>query len=247
MNQHLIIIPAYNEAASVAEVVTAAFKVYPAAQIVVIDDGSNDETAALAASAGAVVLQHPFNLGYGAALQTGYKYAAAKGYSFLAQMDADGQHEAAYLSKIFSELEDGYAEVVIGSRFLDLEMGGTYQAGSLRRIGMRLFAAIASLIICQRLTDPTSGFLGFNQKALTLLISDDFPCDYPDADVLVMLHRCGLRIKEIPVPMYVGARKKSLHHGVAPIYYVFKMLLSILMALLRRPPEIQPNDSEEAL
>ncbi len=228
----MVIIPAFNEAVTVDSVISEVLNAMPEVDIAVIDDGSDDDTATIARQAGAIVISHPFNLGYGCALQTGYKYAFARGYRLVAQMDADGQHDAGYLSELFSALE--HADIVIGSRFLNSGSGGTYRAGIFRRTGMIIFSSITSLLIGQSITDPTSGFIAMQSSAAPFLVSDDFPYDYPDADVLIMLHRQGLRICEAPTPMYSKSDKKSLHSGMKPAYYVFKMFLSILMTMLRK-------------
>ncbi len=128
--------------------------------------------------------------------------------------------------------------MAIGSRFLKGEgcRSGvpSYEAPLLRRLGMRLFGTIASLLIRQRVTDPTSGYQAMNRSVLEWVSSDRFPFDYPDADVIIMLHRAGFRIREVPVRMFCDSHKKSMHSGWKPVYYIFKMFLSILVTLLRK-------------
>jgi glycosyltransferase involved in cell wall biosynthesis len=234
----LAVIPAYNEEARIASVVRALREKDPSIDIVVIDDGSKDETRKNALMAGARVISHPFNLGYGAALQTGYKYALKKEYTELIQMDGDGQHDPSFMADLLAVIRKGESDVAIGSRFLKIEGVESglppYRAPLMRRWGMRLFGTIASVLIRQEVTDPTSGYQAMNRRALQWLSSEKFPCDYPDADVIIMLHRAGFRIREVPVRMYQNQQKKSMHSGWKPIYYVFKMFLSILVTLMRK-------------
>lgn len=230
----LVVIPAYNEEANIAKVVRATKNYFPNLDILVVDDGSGDNTVYIAKNCGAMVITHPFNMGYGVALQTGYKYAGRKKYDFVVQMDGDGQHDPKYIKELLREIEEGGADVVIGSRFIS---SVKYKAPLSRRIGMFLFSKLVSLIVGQSITDSTSGFQALNNKIIKFLSNDIYPCDYPDADVIIMLHRAGFRIKEIPLLMYRKQGSKSMHSGLKPIYYIFKMTLSIFVTLLRKIPE----------
>jgi glycosyltransferase involved in cell wall biosynthesis len=234
----LVLIPAYHEEMRIASVVRGVKERYPSMEVIVIDDGSNDDTRERALKAGARVISHPYNLGYGVALQTGYKYALKEGFDSLVQMDGDGQHDPASLQALLDTVQRGDADLAIGSRFLEtreaVEGRRPYRASLVRRCGMRLFGTIASLIIKQEVTDPTSGYQAMNRKVLEWVSSDKFPWDYPDADVIIMLHRAGFRILEVPVKMYENQEKRSMHSGWKPIYYVFKMFLSILVTLMRK-------------
>jgi glycosyltransferase involved in cell wall biosynthesis len=222
----VIIIPAYNEARSLPAVLRQVRAELPGLEVVVVDDGSRDETAALASAAGAYVLRHPFNLGYGAALQTGYRFALARGAACAVQMDADGQHLASEVPALLEAVRRGDCDLVIGSRFLELS---DYQMGALRTLGREIFCRVARWVGLD-LTDPTSGFQALNRRAMQLFLSDWFPADYPDVDVLVLAHRCGLRLREQPVRMAPEARASSLHSGWKPLYYCYKMLLSLWAA-----------------
>jgi len=229
-NNLAIIIPAYNEAGRIATTI-AGIRKFGNADIVVVDDGSNDDTASEARAAGARVIELPFNLGYGAALQTGFKYALDKGYEFAVQMDADGQHDPLSIEALISPVLKDEVDVVIGSRFLDK---GNYKAPFVRRMGMYFFGIITSVVTGRRITDPTSGFQALNKKVMEFYASDAYPADYPDADVIIMLHRQGFRFKEVPVIMH-NAAKRSMHGGILkPLYYIFKMMLSIFVTLLRK-------------
>ena len=233
-----VLIPAYHEELRIASVVRGVKDRYPYLEIVVIDDGSGDGTRGRALEAGARVISHPYNLGYGVALQTGYRYALKEGAGSLVQMDGDGQHDPASLQALLDAVQLGNADLAIGSRFLETPVPGEgrlpYRASLARRCGMRLFGTIASLIIKQKVTDPTSGYQAMNRRVLEWVSSGTFPWDYPDADVIIMLHRAGFRILEVPVKMYENQEKRSMHSGWKPIYYVFKMFLSILVTLMRK-------------
>lgn len=229
----IIIIPVFNEERKIGSVIMGARKALPGARILVVNDGSTDHTGEEARKAGAVVLTHPFNLGYGAALHTGYTYALMSDCDSVVQMDGDGQHDPRSIPALLEPVKRGGTDVSIGSRFLGKR---TYPVPPVRRIGMMIFARIAAFLTGQRVTDPTSGFQAMNRRALKLLASPNFPVDYPDADVLVMLHRAGLTFVEVPVTMHPGRKGKSMHAGIlGPLYYVFKMFLSLFVTLLRTP------------
>ena len=233
-----VLIPAYNEGTRIASVIKGVKERYPNVDVFVIDDGSKDGTRKEALEAGAQVISHPFNLGYGAALQTGYKYALEKSYAELIQMDGDGQHDPSFFDHLLGVIRKEGADIAIGSRFLktvgDESQGFAYRAPVFRKWGMDLFGTIASLVIKQKVSDPTSGYQAMNRNVLEWVSSDKFPIDYPDADVIIMLHRAGFCIREVPVRMYENPDGKSMHSGWKPIYYIFKMLLSILVTLLRK-------------
>lgn len=227
----LILIPAYNEEARIGAVVKSVREMYPEFDVVVVNDGSRDDTVVAAADAGAEVVSHPFNMGYGVAIQTGYKYALHQGYDFLVQMDGDGQHDPAFISQLLAPVTAGETDFVLGSRFLDI---ASYEPSLARRAGMAFFRSLVSWLIGQRITDSTSGFQAFNRQVIRFFTTEVFPCDYPDADMLITLHRAGFRLREVPVRMHASATGKSMHSGWKPLYYMFKMLLSIFVTLLRK-------------
>jgi glycosyltransferase involved in cell wall biosynthesis len=226
----LVVIPAYNEVASIAPVIADVRRTLPAFDVLVIDDGSADDTAAVARRAGARVLRLPVNSGYGVALQTGYKYAVRHGYGTVAQMDADGQHEARFFPELLALIESGSADIVIGSRFLDGD--GHYQPSLARKIGMGVFSSMASRIMKQHVSDPTSGYQVMRVDVARFFCTDVYPADYPDADILILLHRSGFRVSEVGVQMKMPTGT-SMHSGHRSLYYVYKMLLSILVTMLR--------------
>jgi glycosyltransferase involved in cell wall biosynthesis len=227
----LVIIPAFNEEKQIATVVHQVKREVPEALVLVVNDGSSDQTEARALASGAKVLSHPFNMGYGVTLQTGYKYALKYGFEYVLQMDGDGQHDPRYLPALLKEVKEGSADIIVGSRFLG---EGDYQAPRVRKIGIHLFRFIASRLCGQKITDPTSGYQALNRRAIKFCAQDCFPGDYPDADVLVMFHRAGLSIHEVPVQMHQNSHGHSMHSGLKPLYYTYKMFLSIALNLLRK-------------
>jgi glycosyltransferase involved in cell wall biosynthesis len=219
----VIVIPAFNEESRLPALLADVARTLPDYDVAVVDDGSRDRTAERAAAAGATVLRHPYNLGYGAAIQTGYKHALAAGAPYVVQMDADGQHLPAEVGAIADAVARGDADVALGSRFLE---ASGYEMGATKSLGRRLFRAIAQRAGVD-VTDPTSGFQALSRRALALYAGDWFPTDFPDVDVLIAARRAGLRIVEVPTRMAAGTRPSTLHSGWKPLYYVYKMLLSI--------------------
>jgi len=226
----ILIIPAFNEAKNLARVLTTVTSTGLDFESVVIDDGSLDDTGAVAARSGATVIRHPFNLGYGAALQTGYKYALDRHASLLVQMDADGQHDPREIPELIAPVLRQELDLVVGSRFIEPT---DYRMGLARRIGRELFSGLARLNGL-KVSDPTSGFQAMNRTTLRLYGRDFFPTDYPDVDVLLTAHRHGLRVGEHSVRMSPGVRSSRLHSGSRAVYYVYKMLLSTWTASTSR-------------
>ncbi len=226
----LIVIPAYNESGRIGGIVEAVKCVLPLACILVVNDCSLDDTGREAIGAGAIVVSHPINLGYGAALETGYLYALRYGYEFIVQMDGDGQHLPNEVPKILSPVINEEADMVIGSRYLSSE--NTYKTSFPRRIGQKFFGTIFSLITRYTVTDPTSGLQCLNRKVFELFTKGHFPHDFPDTDVLLIAHYAGFRVKEVPVVMKERSGGTSMHAGLKPLYYVIKMILSIGMVVL---------------
>ncbi len=224
----LIILPAYNESELIQSVIRK-IKESISIEVLVINDKSQDNTAKLAKEAGAIVINHPINMGYGVAIQTGYKYALQNDYQYLVQMDADGQHDPQYIKTLLDVVRKGDCDLAIGSRFLG---AGDYKMEPLRRLGQQLFGYIASKVLKEDVTDPTSGFQAMNRRVICFFSNDFFPCDYPDADVIIMAHYAGIRTKEVPVVMYRSVTGQSIHSGLKPVYYVFKMFLSIFTILI---------------
>jgi hypothetical protein len=227
----IVLIPAYKEEGRVGAVIKGVRQNSPDSDILVIDDGSPDGTAAEAHKAGAMVASLPFNMGYGVALQTGFKYARRHGYEYVVQIDGDGQHEPACIPELLAVVQQRGVDVVLGSRWLGL---GEYKGPLLRKFGKFFFAFLANTLTKLTVTDPTTGFQALSCQVVEFYCSNVYPIDYPDADVIIMLHRAGFQVQEIPVVMYLDHSGQSMHAGLLrPIYYGMKMMMSITMTLLR--------------
>lgn len=230
MTKTLIIVPCLNEEKNIGAVVKQVRKALPRAKTLVVDDGSQDQTAFLAKKAGAEVVSHPYNLGYGTALQTGYQYALENNFNYVAQLDGDGQHYPEFLPKLLQSVVSGKSDLALGSRFLGKY---SYKMQFLRRLGITIFSKIIQILAGQTITDPTSGFQAMNKKVVKFYASDIYPSDFPDADVLLMALKKGFKIKEFSVRMHPSDQSK-LHSGLKPVYYAFKMFLSIFMTIIRK-------------
>lgn len=227
----LVVIPAFNEAKNIVQVIRSVQKHAPGVEILVVNDGSRDATAYLAITAGAHVVSHPFNMGYGAACQTGFKFACRKGYDYVVQMDGDGQHEPACIPDLVKAVQGPDVDIVLGSRWLGLV---EYKGPLLRKFGKFFFAFLASVLTKHKVTDPTTGYQAMNRRVIQFYCSEVYPVDYPDANMIIMLDRSGFRVREIPVIMYLNDTGQSMHSGILkPIYYGMKMMMSITMTLLR--------------
>jgi glycosyltransferase involved in cell wall biosynthesis len=225
----LIIIPAFNEQGNVGRVISEIQSCHSSIDIVVINDGSTDATEEVAQSKGIPVITLPFNLGIGGAVQTGFKFAHRNGYDFAVQVDADGQHIPAEISKLLHYLKDGEFDVVIGSRYVQKN---DYQTPLLRRIGMLIFSLLNFLAIRQKVMDNTSGFRAYNKKAIEFL-SRIYPDDYPEVEAVVVLGRNGFRIKEIPVNMRARQTGNSSITVFKSLYYMIKVSLAIFVNVFR--------------
>jgi glycosyltransferase involved in cell wall biosynthesis len=228
----LVIVPAYNEEASVARVIDDIRAADPHFEIVVIDDGSNDRTATVAKAAGAHVVQLPYNLGIGGAVQTGLQYARDYGFDVAVQVDGDAQHDPTEISTILAPIIEGSADLVVGSRFLG---AGEYEPPFTRMLGIKLLARVVSLIVRQRVTDTTSGFRAANRRAITLF-AGDYPHDYPEVEATVLVFRHRLRLVEVPVHMRLRGAGASSITFRRSAYYMVKVLLALFVGLFRRYP-----------
>jgi glycosyltransferase involved in cell wall biosynthesis len=229
--KRLAVVPAYNEEASVGRVIDEIRAFDPGFDIVVVDDGSTDRTAGVAADRGVHVVRLPFNLGIGGAVQTGYRYAFERGYDLAVQVDGDGQHDPSELPKILEPVLAGSADLVVGSRFA--EAGGVYRSSTTRRIGIRIFARVVSAVVRQRVTDTTSGFRAVNRKGIALFAAD-YPHDYPEVEATVMSVKHKLRLQEVPVRMRERSGGRSSITALRSVYYMTKVLLAIFVGLFRR-------------
>ncbi|MBN1352377.1 glycosyltransferase family 2 protein [candidate division KSB1 bacterium] len=231
MKKILAIIPAYNEEMNIGKVISEIRNSIDDISIVVINDNSKDNTANVAREAGANVINLACNLGYGGAIQTGFKYAVAEGYDYGVLIDGDGQHDPRCIRDLLSVVQSGEADITIGSRFLgDLQ----YTVPLARRIGMAIFGKIASIVIRQKVSDPTSGYQAMNRRVMLSFANDNYPSDYPDADTIILLNFLGFKIKEVPVVMRNRIAGSSMHSKLKSLYYIYKMFLAIFIILLRR-------------
>jgi glycosyltransferase involved in cell wall biosynthesis len=228
----LVIIPAYNEEGSVGKVVEGVKTQVPLTDVLVVNDGSTDLTLEIGKSRGAIVLDLPFNLGIGGAMQAGYKYAYEKGYDVAIQVDADGQHDPKEIPKLLHALAEKKVDMVIGSRFLG---DSEFKSSMIRKVGISLFSRVISTIAGQRITDPTSGFRGANRKAIQLFASN-YPQDYPEPEAVVLLHQCRLKMGEVSVGMSKRYSGESSITKIRSVYYVVKVLLAIFVDCFKKPP-----------
>jgi len=226
----LIVIPAYNEEEHIADVLMEVMGINLPADILVVNDGSADRTSAISKQAGVMVLDLPFNIGYGGAIQTGFRFATEFGYELVVTLDGDGQHSPSSVNSLLETMEREKADVVIGSRFIE----GSYRMGVFRKTGVWLFSRIAFFYTGTKFSDPTSGFQLFNRKVFSYLSEgDNYPLDYPDVNIIIAIHKMRFKMVEAPVKMK-EKQGKSMHQGLRPVIYVIRMFLSIIVVLLRK-------------
>ena len=230
------VVPAWNEAEAIGRVVDDILAVDPAIDVVVVDDASDDDTAIVASSRGATVLSLPFNVGIGGAVQTGLRHALDAGCELAVRLDGDGQHDASEIPKILAPVEAGEADLVIGSRFVD--GSGSYRPPLARRLGIRVFAGLVSLLGGQRVTDTTSGFVALNRKGIALF-AVEYPHDYPEVEATLVALRSGLRVTQVQVEMRERTTGSSSITFVRSLYYIVKVMLALLVASLRRYPRLE--------
>ena len=226
----LVIIPAFNEEATVGSVIDGVRRCAPEADIVVVNDGSRDSTARIAEGRGVKVLSHIYNLGIGATMQTGFKYALNKGYDIAVQVDADGQHPPGQIRLLMEPLLEGKADLAIGSRFIG---EGGYRPSVARGAGIAFFSRLVSLILREKVTDTTSGFRAAGQRCIEFF-SSRYPDDYPEVESLVLLHKKGFSIMEVPVRMEERAGGRSSITPLRSVYYMIKVFLAILVDLIKK-------------
>jgi len=227
----LVIIPAFNEATSIVAVISAIKQEYPSFDLLVVNDGSADETGKLAERTKlAFVINLPYNMGIGASVQTGFKFAKKYNYQIALQFDGDGQHMIEEISKIIKPIIAGEADCVIGSRFI--QKAQTYQPSSFRLMGIYVLRLFSYIFVRQRIADQTSGFRAYNRKAIEFL-SAHYPVDFPEPELIILLGKNGFKMKEVFTQM------RERQGGVSSIptwkgpYYITKVLLSMMMAALR--------------
>jgi glycosyltransferase involved in cell wall biosynthesis len=235
----LAIVPALDEEGTVGQVIAEIKEHAPDFDVLVVDDGSTDATAALAQAAGAAVIRHPFNLGIGGAVQSGYRYALRHRYDVAVQVDGDGQHDPSFVPKLLEELHTtGTADMVCGSRFRE-EAG--YRVPRSRRAGMLIFSAMLSGIVGERITDPTSGFRMTNRRGIELF-ARDYPHDYPEVEAILMFHTHQMLLHEVPVRMRERGFGRSSITTQGSAYYMVRVLLAVLVGMFRRTPLPAPSE-----
>ena len=231
----LVIIPAFNEEGSIKRVIEGVRITLPQSTILVVNDGSMDFTSEIAKRKGAMVIDLPFNLGIGGAMQAGFRYAFEKGYDIAVQVDADGQHDAKEIPRLLHALAGRKADMVIGSRFLG---DSEFKSSMMRRVGISIFSHVISMIVGQKITDPTSGFRAVNRRVIQLFASD-YPQDYPEPEAMILLHQCRLKMAEVPVEMSERYAGESSITKIRSIYYMVKVLLAIFVDCFKKPPVLE--------
>ena len=230
------IVPAFNEAKSLPALAEAFRACAPAVDVCVVDDGSKDDTARVAASLGLSVLRLPVNLGIGGAVQAGYLWALERGYDVAVQVDGDGQHDPAYLAALVAPIEAGAADVVIGSRFL---AEGGFRSTFLRRAGIRYLSWFLRVRCGARVTDTTSGFRAAGRRAIELF-ARYYPSDYPEPEAIALAKRAGLRLAEVPVRMSERSHGQSSITAFRTLYYLVKVSLALVLL----PPRTQRAEGD---
>lgn len=231
----LILIPAYNEEKSIVKVLRNIKNKCGDVDVLVINDGSRDKTAERAEKAGATVVSHIYNMGYGVSLQTGYKYAVDHDYEFIIQMDADGQHDVCNIDAIYHELTQGKHpyDIVIGSRFLasDSQM----KVGIAKKVAIGFFNMAIQLVAHKKFTDPTSGLQGLSRRAFTAYsLYDNFDTNYPDANIITKMLLNGYWLKEVPAVMHSRTSGVSMHSGLRKnIEYMMTVTLNIVVVVMQ--------------
>jgi hypothetical protein len=219
------IVPAYNEEKSIVSVVAELRLALPAAEVIVVSDGSTDQTAELALGAGAVVVSLPVNLGIGGAVQAGYRYALRSGFRIAVQVDGDGQHDPGELSRILDPIMSNEVDLVIGSRWLGR---GDYVGSRARRIGMRVLTVLVRWRTGLWFTDTTSGFRAAGPRALAAF-ARSYPADYPEVEAIVIGARMGLRMMEVPVRMNARKYGRSTIGGWRSLYYMARVAMALVV------------------
>jgi glycosyltransferase involved in cell wall biosynthesis len=231
LRKTVVVMPAFNEAESVAAVVAEVRATVPQSVCLVVSDGSTDATADVARQAGATVLELPFNLGVGGAMRAGFRYARANGYDYVVQVDADGQHNPADVPALIRALQD--VDIAIGARFAG---EGEYRVRGPRSWAMKLLAATMSRIAGTRLTDTTSGFRGAGPRALALF-ADHYPSEYlgDTVESLVLALRAGATVRQVPVAMRVRSAGMPSQNALRSTIYLVRACLALVIALTARP------------
>ena len=235
----LIIMQAYTEAKNIEPVLEKLEQpeITEVADVLVMNDASSDATNWIVKKHGHALVTHVFNLGYGSALQLGYKYAIRRKYKYVIQMDADGQHDVCNIPKLYERLktadaDGGYPDIVLGSRFM--KESPDYPVSFVRKVAYALFRMLIRLFTGRKIADPTTGLQGLSRKAVLYYSKyKHFDDRYPDANMIIQMLLLGFRVEEIPAVMHVRTVGKSMHAGLKPILYMFRMTFSIFAVVYR--------------
>jgi glycosyltransferase involved in cell wall biosynthesis len=225
----LLLIPAYNEEASIGYVIDEARRIVPDVDVLVANDCSTDSTAMVARRAGAEVITVPHHLGLGGVLQAGYRLAYELGYDYVVRIDGDGQMDPRDIPVILAALRTSGFEMVIGSRYLEHDGGHT---SPVRGLGIRFFRAVLRPILGKAVMDPTSGFVGVNRQALAVF-TNSFPLEYPEIEALVVLRRRAFHFVEVPCRIRARRAGKSTITPLKSVYYIVHVLLGVLVNILK--------------
>jgi glycosyltransferase involved in cell wall biosynthesis len=233
MNQFLVVVPAYNEENNVVKVFQSLKQLNIPIDIVIIDDGSTDQTAMRGGQSGAKVVSHPTNLGYLSAIHTGFKYAEKYNYPYVIFFDGDGQHDPSCIKEMMGAITQDQVDVVIGSRFLN---DSNMKVSASKMLAIKFFRYIIYSTTKKRITDPTSGFKAYKANAYKRFTkSSNFHYDLPDSNFIIDILLQNLSILEIPVNMFDREHGESkIHHtGLKPFVYMAQTLLSILIVIMK--------------
>lgn len=230
----LIIIPAYNEEKNIEKLLRQLEQpeIREIADVLIMNDASSDATNWIVKGRHHEIVTHVFNLGYGSALQLGYKYAIRRGYRYVIQMDADGQHDVCNIPVIYERLRtadaDGtYPDIVLGSRFVE---GSTaFPVSVPKKMAWWLFRFLIRIATGHKITDPTTGLQGLSRRVVIFYSQyNHFDDRYPDANMIMQMLLLGYRLVEVPAVMHPRTEGVSMHSGLRPILYMFRMIYSIL-------------------
>lgn len=235
----LIIIPAYNEGKTIGALLDKLEQpeIANIADILVMNDASKDNTAEVVRARNHTVITHVYNLGYGSGLQVGYKYAYRRGYKYVVQMDADGQHDACNVLTLYESLKKAdkagtCPDIVIGSRFL--EGSTTFPISAVKKFAIKMFRTLIKMGTGKEILDPTSGLQGLSRRAFGFYAGyGHFDDKYPDANMVMQMLLLGFRVEEVPAVMHARTEGVSMHSGLKPVIYMFRMMFSIVAVWIR--------------
>ena len=231
MKDLLAIVPAYNEEMNITNVINELREDIKEADILVINDCSTDNTPKILEEMKVNYITTPFNLRYAGGVQTGFKYALAKGYKYVAQFDGDGQHVASELNKMFQKMKEEDVDIMIGSRFKEQT---EYKHPFFRRVGTALFQKIIKIACSKEITDPTSGLQILSKRVYTRYAKINNYPEYPDANLIIEMLMQGYKIEEVPVKMKERIYGESMHSGIwSPISYMITMFYSIFLIIIK--------------